>query len=56
MSLGKPAEAAEVWEGVARVPPDNFAARLQLADAWQQAGRLDRSGPHLIAALKMDEN
>ncbi len=54
MSLGKPAEAAEVWEAVARVRPDNFAARLQLADAWQQAGRLDRSGPHLIAALKMD--
>lgn len=46
--------AAEAYDQVARLRPESFAARIQAADAWQKAGRLDQAAPHLIAALQID--
>ncbi|MFM7101643.1 MAG: tetratricopeptide repeat protein, partial [Verrucomicrobiota bacterium] len=46
--------AAEAYDQVARLRPESFAARIQAADAWQKAGRLDQAAPHLIVALQID--
>lgn len=52
--LRQDAAAAEAYDRVARLRPDSFAARIQAADGWQKAGRLDQAAPHLIAALQID--